>query len=125
MARPKIEIDPVMVMKLARSGCTNIEISDFYLCSPDTIERRFADEIAKGKASLKMSLRKAQIRSALKDKNVTMMIWLGKQLLGQTDRTQLDITKIPNEIFLQEAQRRLNESEPTGSTPRITEKKSD
>ena len=32
-----------------------------------------------------MSLRRAQFRAAIEDKNITMQIWLGKQYLGQRE----------------------------------------
>ena len=41
--------------------------------------------IKRGRARLRKSLRRAQIRSALSG-NSTMLVWLGKQYLGQSDR---------------------------------------
>jgi len=38
-----------------------------------------------------ISLRRAQWMSAVQDRNVSMMIWLGKQYLGQKDRFDLEI----------------------------------
>ena len=108
MARPLLEIDPEEVRKLAQLGCKLDEMADFLCCSVDTLERRFAEEIRKGKADLKMSLRRMQIHAA-QNGNVAMMIWLGKQLLGQVDRSQIDIAKVPDEIFIEEAKRRLEE----------------
>ncbi len=105
MARPLLEIDRDEVLKLAQLGCKTEEIADFIGCSVDTLDRRFADELHKGRADLKMSLRRMQLKSA-QGGNVVMMIWLGKQLLGQIDRTQVDITKVPDEVFLEEAKRR-------------------
>lgn len=90
MARPETPIDANHVEKLARLGCKNNEIADFFGVSHDTIERRFASELLKGRASLKMSLRQWQLKSAEKG-NATMLVWLGKQSLGQVD-------KILNEI---------------------------
>lgn len=84
MARPRKEIDEEQVERLARLHCTNAEIATVFDCSPDTIERRFAGSVAKGRAEGKITLRRAQFRAALKG-NVTMQIWLGKQLLGQKE----------------------------------------
>lgn len=84
MARPKIEIDETEVEKLASYGCKNTEIADFFNCSVDTITNRFSDILVKGRAELKKTLRKAQIDFALKG-NATLLIWLGKNELGQTD----------------------------------------
>jgi hypothetical protein len=41
--------------------------------------------IKRGRARLRKSLRRAQIKSALSG-NSTMLVWLGKQYLGQSDR---------------------------------------
>lgn len=67
-------------------GCTLNEIAHITGVSPDTLARRFADAIKKGRAQVAMSLRRKQIELALKGNgNATMLIWLGKQLLGQRD----------------------------------------
>jgi hypothetical protein len=84
MARPELEIDGNLVEKLASIGCKTTEIADFVGCSTDTLDRRFAEQLAKGRASLKMSLRRWQLDAARKG-NASMLIWLGKQLLGQKD----------------------------------------
>lgn len=108
MGRPPIEIDADQVFKLAQIGCKNQEIADYFSCSPETIERRFAPELAKGRSELRMSLRRWQLESA-KRGQVVMLIWLGKQMLGQQDRSILELAKIPDEVFLEEAQRRLKD----------------
>ncbi len=91
MARPQLEIDEKDVLKLASMGCTMIEIAAFCDCSVDTIERRFADIVAKGKENGKTSLRRLQWQAAQKG-NVVMLIWLGKQYLGQKDKQEIDQT---------------------------------
>tara|TARA_B100000575_G_scaffold236578_1_gene198552 strand:- start:226 stop:525 length:300 start_codon:yes stop_codon:yes gene_type:complete len=84
MARPKKHnIDTKQLQNLARLGCTNIEIADFFGCSENTI-RRYGEYLTKGRAECKMRLRQMQWRSAEKG-NVTMQIFLGKQVLGQSD----------------------------------------
>ena len=89
MARPKKQIDPKLVESLAAVGCTNIEIATLAGCSDDTLTRRFADILERGSASLKMSLRRKQVTIAQAG-NVAMLIWLGKNLLGQTDRQAIE-----------------------------------
>lgn len=84
MARPKLDIKETEIEKLASYGCKNIEIADFFNCSVDTITGRFSDILAKGRADLKRRIRKAQIDFALKG-NATLLIWLGKNELGQSD----------------------------------------
>ncbi len=84
MARPAKQISPRQIAKLASEGATNIEIADFFECSPDTIERRFAGDLRKGRADRNLSLRRSQI-IASKQGNSTMLVWLGKCYLGQSD----------------------------------------
>ena len=86
---PKIpEIDPHEVYKLAQIGCKTTEIAAFFKVSTDTIDRRFAEELAKGRSELQMSLRRKQIQVALGG-NVSMLIWLGKQMLEQKDKHEM------------------------------------
>lgn len=47
---------------------------------------------------LRRSLRRTQIECAIKDKNITMLIWLGKQMLGQTDVEKSDMKKLVAEV---------------------------
>jgi hypothetical protein len=89
MARPPIDIDASDVYKLAKFHCSNKEIAEFFDCSTDTIERRFAAELTKGRAESRINLRKLQWQSAAKG-NVSMQIWLGKQYLGQLDAPILE-----------------------------------
>lgn len=83
--RKPLEIDPELVGKLAGIGCTMKEIAAVCKCSVDTLERRFADVIETGRENAKASLRRMQWKQAERG-NTTMLIWLGKQLLGQRDR---------------------------------------
>src|SRR5690606_8397761 len=87
MARPRKKIDPEQVRALAGIGCTHEEIAAVLKCSPDTLTRRFADALKEGKQHAKASLRRMQWEAAKKG-NVTMMIWLGKQMLGQRDQME-------------------------------------
>lgn len=85
MARPRTKIDVAQLEKLAAIHCTNEEIAAVLGCSSDTLTRRFAEHIKKGKANGRASLRRQQWALA-QNNNATMLIWLGKQLLGQTDK---------------------------------------
>ena len=83
MARPQKAICPKQVLELAKMFCTKTEMAAVLDCSVDTLDRRFADIMAKGKDTGRMKLRKSQLKLA--EKNATMSIWLGKQYLGQRD----------------------------------------
>jgi hypothetical protein len=97
VARPLKSIDIRQVEELARIGCTEADMAAVLGVSVDTIQRRkrssaeFRGVIEKGHASLRNSLRRLQVKKALEG-NVTMLIWLGKQLLGQTDRQSAELT---------------------------------
>ena len=97
MARPRKEIDPDEVRKLARLGATQREIAQWFGVHLHTIEARMRDEDFRlaweeGGAELNLSLRRQQVRVAEEEKTssskVTMLIWLGKQRLGQTDKLE-------------------------------------
>lgn len=87
MARPKIIIDPLEVEKLAAMSCSIQEIASFFGCSRDTIERRFAANILKGKDKGKIKLRRLMWQNAEKG-NAVMQLWLSKNILGYTDKLE-------------------------------------
>jgi hypothetical protein len=95
MARPKkYNIDAEQVEKLAGLGCTNVEIASFFGCDESLIRKSYSEYIAKGKEKGKIRLRQLQMRAAEKG-NVAMLIWLGKQMLGQTDKQEITTTDLP------------------------------
>jgi DNA-binding CsgD family transcriptional regulator len=95
MARPKkYDIKEEEVLKRAGYGCTQREIADFYGCDESLISKNYSSIIAKGKADLKKKLRKAQLKLALEG-NATMLVWLGKQMLGQSDKQEVTTTELP------------------------------
>ena len=79
------------VKKLAGYGCTQTEIADFYGVDKSVINKHFSTEFTKGRESCKQRLRKKQIQMALGG-NVSMLIWLGKQMLGQSDKAEWNHT---------------------------------
>ena len=103
--RPRIEIDLVRVEQLASIGATQAEIAADMAVSVDTLQRRkgFAAAYKRGLERGKLSLRHKQFNMALGisedvepgkpakrgkgDKG--MLIWLGKQLLGQSDKQEI------------------------------------
>jgi hypothetical protein len=77
-------VDPEEIVKLAAIGCTDREIAEWVGITESALRYNFNSELIKGKGQLIQSLRKAQIRTAL-DGNPTMLVWLGKNILGQSD----------------------------------------
>ena len=85
VGRDKKVIPPAEVFKLAQIGCKDIEIANWLGIAEDTLRNNFAVELLKGREALKQSLRRAQISLALSG-NATMLIFLGKNYLGQSDQ---------------------------------------
>ena len=92
LAPPEIQIDPEEIRELASEGNTLEDISDVLGVSAkvlaETPEYRRQYEI--GLSDMRVSLRHWQFQSA-KSGNVTMLIWLGKIILGQREETQTTI----------------------------------
>ena len=84
VGRDKAVIPPEEVYKLANIGCKDTEIADWFGIDGNTLRYNFSVELTKGRLALNMSLRRAQIQTALSG-NPTLLIWLGKQYLGQSD----------------------------------------
>ena len=88
MARPKkYDIDTEKVEQLAGFGCTNTEIASFFGCSKSLLTKSYSTNLAKGRDKGKIRLRQLQWRAAERG-NTTMLIWLGKQVLGQSEKTE-------------------------------------
>ena len=93
--RPKkYNLDTKQVEQLAGYGCTDTEIASFFDISRTTLERNYEQYITKGRESGKIRLRQMQWASAKKG-NVAMLIWLGIQILGQSDKQEITTTDLP------------------------------
>src|SRR5712671_3071611 len=97
MARRGIRarIDEGELEKLAMLQCTDEEVAAWFGVTTRTIERRrktgkFAEIMERGKAKGRISLRRTQMRLAEQGSG-SVAIWLGKQLLGQTDHFYHDV----------------------------------
>ncbi len=96
MARPKIEIDFNLVENLCEIQCTGEEIASVLEIDYDTLNSRvkekygisFSEHYKKKSEAGKMSLRRMQWKAAERG-NITMLVWLGKQYLGQKDKSEL------------------------------------
>jgi hypothetical protein len=91
--RPPVDIDLTVLEALAQVGCTNIEIAARFGVSERTIEIRrrsagFRAVMERGVARGNISLRQKQMKMALAGDR-TMLVWLGKNRLGQKDKTEL------------------------------------
>ena len=102
MGRPKkYNLDTDQIEKLAAFGCTNTEIASFFGCGESLIRKSYSEFLTKGRDKGKMRLRQLQWKAA-ESGNVTMLIFLGKQILGQTYKTEVEFTKPIEEISFTE-----------------------
>lgn len=104
MARPKIEFDErgwEQIQDMCRIHCTGEEIAAIMDCCYDTLNTRckekygigFSEYYKKHASGGKKSLRRHQMDAA-ENGNTTMLIWLGKQYLGQSDQAVQEIRNV-------------------------------
>lgn len=108
--RKTIQVDWVTVDKLAMIHCTGPEIAGFLNIDEDTLTAAakrdhgvlFSEYLAKKRANGRASLRRSQWLLATEAKNPTMLIFLGKQYLGQKDVQDIQQTVTTNEVKITE-----------------------
>jgi len=87
-------IPPDEVYYLASLGCNYRELAEWFGVPEDTLRYNFKPYVEKAREETKQRLRQAQIKLALSG-NAVMLIWLGKQMLGQTENpNNLDTDKV-------------------------------
>ncbi len=110
-------IDLNQVFVFGKFKATYETMADFYGVSERTIKRYMADEegefchhYKKGLADCKLKLSEAQMKLAIEDGNATMLVWLGKQHLGQKDKSEVDQvnTNLNTELSKEEKKEALN-----------------
>jgi len=83
--RPRKAIGADQVEKLAAIQCSYEEMAAVLDCSVKTLQRNFVQAIEKGRENGRASLKRKQFEMAMKGDR-TMLVWLGKQYLGQSDK---------------------------------------
>ena len=90
--RPRIELDPKQAKIFGYFRATYDTMAEQIGCHVDTIRAAMQDENSefskaykKGFSGMKMKLSEAQVKTAIEDRNPTLLVWLGKQYLGQKD----------------------------------------
>lgn len=97
--RPPFELDDSEFAKLVgmiRIQCTQEEICGIYGVTDKTLNKAlrrrgepgFSELFKKHQDEGKASLRRAQWKAAVENLNPTMLVWQGKQHLGQTDKVE-------------------------------------
>jgi len=112
MGRPTIQIDYDTIDKLCAINCNTDEIVAYlnikdHTISENTIVRRIKEDFnmtfgdyvkQKASATCKVALRRAQMR-LVSEGNPAMIIFMSKNLLGMTDKTQTELTGKDGEDF--------------------------
>jgi len=93
--RPKLQLDENLIHSLASKGCSNAEIATILSriekkkITANVLVAKRSDTLEQGRADMRRSLREAQIALTEGNKpNPVMLIWLGKQYLGQADKVE-------------------------------------
>lgn len=114
--RPHIEINKKEFEKLCGLQCTEAEICGWFGCCEDTLNKwcknnyknesgksmTFSEVFEQKRANGKISLRRAQMQTALAG-NATLLVWLGKNWLGQSDKPETAIDTEDSAAFFTEA----------------------
>ena len=95
MPKPKTatkeRITAEKVRMLASFGCNYIDIGKYFGCAESNIRKKYATEYQQGREEMKLSLRQLQWKHA-QSGNTALLIFLGKNFLNQTDKSQVDMT---------------------------------
>ena len=95
LGRPKKILDRELINELIDDQLSVRAISEITGIPNSTLQGSFRSKLKKRKSEAikkrvkkRKQLRKAQWKAAIKDKNPIMLIWLGKNELGQTDKIE-------------------------------------
>jgi hypothetical protein len=99
LSRPQADINWDLVAEYLEAGCSGAEIASMIGVSAPTLYDRcqidnglmFSEYSQQKREKGDSLLRKVQFEAAIKDKDRTMLIWLGKQRLGQKEKAEQDI----------------------------------
>ncbi len=98
MGRPKAHIDWNEVGRLLQAGCDGVQCAAYFGIDENTLYNRskednnisFSDFLRQNRYKGDALIHAKQFECALKDKDKAMLIWLGKQRLGQRDKQEIE-----------------------------------
>tara|TARA_R110000822_G_scaffold96403_1_gene219443 strand:- start:175 stop:561 length:387 start_codon:yes stop_codon:yes gene_type:complete len=113
--RPTAVIEYDKLKSMCQILCTGEECASILGMDYDTLNKGlardghggFTDYLKKHGSEGKASLRRKQFKSAVEDGNVTMQIWLGKQILDQRDKKDVAMSHDLSESSLEELKAEL------------------
>lgn len=91
LGRPRKILDEQKISQFIGKGFTVEWVADFMGVHVDTLYANYSDALRKGRVFREGCLQAKQYKSAMTG-NVTLQIWLGKQWLGQADKTEVKAT---------------------------------
>lgn len=108
--RPRVQVDLDEVRELASEGNTQEDIANALGISLTTFKakKEIMGAYRQGMADLRVSLRHWQVNCA-KEGNVNMLIWLGKNLLGQSDKNEVRESRAKDDDALTRSLERIAE----------------
>jgi len=93
--RPEISLDINQAELFGYFRATYETMAEYMGCHIDTVRKamqnedsEFSKAYKKGFSGMKMKLSEAQVNTAINDHNPTLLVWLGKQYMGQKDNVQ-------------------------------------
>lgn len=100
MPRPKANIDWEKVGQLVAAGCDGVQVAAYFGIHPNTLylaceeeyKISFSDFLQEKRSKGDAMILASQFEAAIRDKDRTMLIWLGKQRLGQREKQEIDHT---------------------------------
>ena len=99
MSATPAHIDWDVVVEYLMAGCSGVEVAAQLGIHENTLYQRCKTDLGvefvafkqEKQASGDSILKKVQFEAAIKDKDRSMLIWLGKQRLGQKEKGEQDI----------------------------------
>jgi len=99
IGRPKKELDWKVLDSILQFGATLIDCAEMCEMSDDSIQRRIKDEHGctfteyrnRKMSRMRVKLLQKQYESAMAG-NTALLIWLGKQHLGQSDKNDVNLS---------------------------------
>lgn len=92
LGRPQIILDKTRIRDYAANGMIMSEIAAIMNVSEQTLRNNYFEDIKIGRELLCGRLRMKQVELA-EAGNTTMLVWLGKNLLNQSDRSEIKVVE--------------------------------
>lgn len=92
----------ILIHDMAYHQCNWMEIASAIGCSKKVIEEKYRDILNTAMCHYKHDMRRAQYVCAVHNKgNTTMLIWLGKQHLDQTEIPKMELKKDHFDLYVE------------------------